>query len=85
MGARTSFHPDQAARNIAQPASELTTGYLLLQNDRAALVEPYQMERVLADVDPDRADGFQCVLRCRIACSLIFASRLPTTIQQVNR
>src|SRR6266849_2386619 len=64
MGARTGFHPDEAARNIAQPASKLMTGYLLLQNNRTPNVEPYQMERVLADVDADRADGFLCVLRC---------------------
>ena len=30
------------------------TGYLLLQNNRPALIEPDQMERVLADVDADR-------------------------------
>jgi hypothetical protein len=35
------------------------TGYLLLQNNGAPLVEPDQMERVLADVDPDRADSFK--------------------------
>jgi hypothetical protein len=33
------------------------TAYLLPQNNHTPLVEPYQTERVLADVDPDRADG----------------------------
>jgi hypothetical protein len=56
MCARTGFHPDQAARNIAQPACELMSGNLLLQNDHAALVEPHQMEGVLAEVDPESAD-----------------------------
>jgi hypothetical protein len=35
--------------------------HLLLQNDRTALVEPNQVEGVLANVDPDRADGGQCI------------------------
>src|SRR6516165_12357241 len=61
---RAGSHPDQTARDVAQPASKLMTGYLLLQNNRTALVNPYQMERVLADVDADRADGFRCLLRC---------------------
>jgi hypothetical protein len=33
MGTRTRLHADQAARNIGQTAFELTTGYLLLQDD----------------------------------------------------
>ena len=37
--------------------AKLITGYLLLQNNRTTLVEPDQMERVLADVYPNRADG----------------------------
>jgi hypothetical protein len=38
------------------------TGDLLLQNNRTALVQPDQMERVLADVDSDRVDGVRCIL-----------------------
>ena len=59
MRAGTGFHPDQAARDIAEPASKLMTADLLLQNNRTARVEPDQMERVLADVDPNRADCIQ--------------------------
>ena len=51
----TGFHSDQAARDIAEPAPKLMTGYLMLQNNRTALVQPDQMERILADVDSDRA------------------------------
>jgi hypothetical protein len=51
MGARTGFRPDQAARNIAEAACKLMTGYFLLQNDHSPLVEPNQMECVLADVE----------------------------------
>src|SRR5262249_26114159 len=56
MRAGTGLHPDQAARDIAEPASKLMTGDLLLQNNRTARVEPDQVERFLADVDPNRAD-----------------------------
>jgi hypothetical protein len=59
MCAGTGFHPDQAAWNVAQPTCELMSGYLLLKNDHAALVEPHQMEGVFADVDPECADSCQ--------------------------
>jgi hypothetical protein len=86
MRAGTGFHPDQAARDITEPASKLMTRYLLPQNNHAALVEPNQMESVLADVDADRADSFQAVLRCahrillalcasRLQCSRLAAER----------
>jgi hypothetical protein len=55
MRARTGFHPNEAARNIAETASKLMSGDFLLQNNHTAFVEPDQMERVLADVDADRA------------------------------
>src|SRR5262245_9196864 len=79
MRAGTCFHPDQAARDIAEPASKLMPGDLLLQNNRTARVEPDQMERVLAAVDPTRADWIQCVLRCahRVHPELCVTPPLP--------
>jgi hypothetical protein len=41
---------------------ELTTGYLLLQDDYTPLVEATEVERVLAEVDPDRGDDIPAVL-----------------------
>jgi len=41
----TGFHSDQAARDIAEPAPTLMMGYLLLQNNRTALVQPDLMTR----------------------------------------
>src|SRR6266516_2249170 len=64
MGARTGLHADQAARNIGETAFELATGYLLLQDDCTAPVKPDEVERVLAEVDPDRGDDSSCLLRC---------------------
>jgi hypothetical protein len=69
----------------AQSARELMSGDLLLQNNRTALVEPYQMERVLADVDPNRADCFQCILRCARRMILVLCFTPPDTAQQLNR
>jgi hypothetical protein len=85
MCAGTGFHSDQTARDVAQPASKLMTGDLLLQNNRAALVEPYQMECVLADVNPDRADGFRCLLRCAHRMLLELCFTPPDTAQQLTR
>src|SRR5205823_3238387 len=64
MGARTGLHADQAARNIGETAFELTTGYLLLQDDYTALVKADEVERVLAEVGPDRGDDSSCLPRC---------------------
>src|SRR6266487_5868262 len=64
MGARTGLHADQAARNIGETAFELTTGYLLLQDDYTALVKADEVERVLTEVDPDRGDDSSGLLRC---------------------
>jgi hypothetical protein len=44
----TGRHVDQTARNIHQPALELRPRDLRLQNNRPALIEADQVERVLA-------------------------------------
>jgi hypothetical protein len=59
MGARAGLHADPAARDIGKAMFELTTGYLPLQSDCAPLIQPNQVECVLAEVDPDRGDGFR--------------------------
>jgi len=51
----------------------------------AALVEPYQMECVLADVDANRADGFRCLLRCAHRMLLELCFTPPDTAQQLTR
>jgi hypothetical protein len=50
MGARAGLHADQTARNIGKTTFELTTSYLLLQNDCAPPIQPNQVERVFAEV-----------------------------------
>ena len=61
------------------------TGYLSLQNNRTALVQPDQMEGILADVGSDRVDGFRCILRCAHRMLLELCFTPPDTAQQVNR
>src|ERR1700730_13014218 len=86
MGARTGLHADQAWRNIGETAFELATGYLLLQDDYTAPVKPDEVERVLAEVDPDRGDDSSGLLmRCAHRMLHKLASRLPTTVQQISR
>jgi hypothetical protein len=55
--------PIRAARNIGETAFELTTGYLLLQDGYTPLLEANELERVLAEVDPDCGDDSSCLLR----------------------
>src|SRR5439155_2207605 len=81
MGTRTGLHADQAARNIGQTAFELTTGYLLLQDDCTPLVEADEVERVLADVDPARGDDPSCLLRCTHRMLLEPCFTPPTSVQ----
>src|SRR6266496_6211512 len=84
MGTRTGFHADQAARNIGQTAFELTTGYLLLQDDCTPLVEADEVERVLAEVEPDRGDDPSCLLRCAHRMLLEPCFTPPTSVQQIR-
>jgi hypothetical protein len=63
MRARAGLHADQAAWDIGETAFELPTGYLLLQNDGEPLIQPNQVERVLAEVEPDRNGDFRRLLR----------------------
>jgi len=57
LGSRAGFHPDQAARNVGEPALKLNARALQLQNDRPALIEADKIEAILAEVDADGADG----------------------------
>src|SRR6266566_4475332 len=84
MGTRTGLHADQAARNIGQTAFELTTGYLLLQDDCTPLVEADEVERVLAEVDPDRGDDPSCLLRCTHRMLLEPCFTPPTSVQEIR-
>ncbi|HEY6257627.1 MAG TPA: hypothetical protein VIY51_17735 [Xanthobacteraceae bacterium] len=57
MRPRARLHADQAAGKIGEPPFDLTSGYLLPQNDGTPLVETDDMKRVFAEIDPDRGDG----------------------------
>src|SRR6516225_11587788 len=63
MGADTSFHADQAGREVGKPGIELAAGEFLAQNDGAALVEADEVKGVLADVDAENGDGVFRVAR----------------------
>ena len=56
MRADAGFHADQARRHIGKSSFNLATRPFLPQDDRAALVEADDMERVLADIDADDGD-----------------------------
>jgi hypothetical protein len=57
MRARAGLHADQAARDIGETAVELPTGYLLLQNDGAPLIQPNKWNVFLPRSTPIVAIG----------------------------
>jgi len=56
MCADAGFHADQARRHIGEPRFHLATRPLLPQHDSAARIVTHDVERVLADIDPDHGD-----------------------------
>src|SRR5262249_2238470 len=51
-----SFHPDQAGRHVGQPRFYLAPRPPLPQDNGSALIEAYDMERVLPDIDAHYGD-----------------------------
>ena len=51
-----SLHPDQTGWEVGEPRLDLTARPLLSQHDRAAAVEPDDVECVFADIDADDGD-----------------------------
>src|SRR5215470_12171207 len=72
MGADAGFHPDQAWPYIGEPRFDLAARPLLPQHDAAAPILADEVERILADIDPDYGDfaieflghGVLLCLRC---------------------
>src|SRR5258705_767271 len=58
VGSDTGLHADQADRQVGETNLDLAARQLLAQDDGAALVEANEMEDVLADIDPERGNGF---------------------------
>ena len=57
MCADAGLHADQARRHIGEPRLDLVTRPPLPQDDRAAVIKAYNVERVLADIDANHGDG----------------------------
>src|SRR6266571_722603 len=53
------LHADETEWHVGEPIIDLTARQLLAQNDGALLVEPDEVECVLADVDADCRNGFK--------------------------
>src|SRR5262245_36861723 len=51
-----SLHPNQAGRHVGQPRFYLATRPPLPQDNGSALIEAYDMERVLPDIDAHYGD-----------------------------
>src|SRR5262249_35276644 len=72
MRADAGFHPDQAWPYIGEPRFDLAARPLLPQHDAASPILADEVERILADIDPDYGDfaieflghGLLLCLRC---------------------
>ena len=69
MRANAGFHADQARSHVGQPSIDLATRPLLTQPNCTALIETYDVERVLADIDAD--DGNRAVETLRHGVLLV--------------
>jgi hypothetical protein len=57
MCANTGFHADQARRNIGQPGFDLATRPFSPQRNNATIIQPYDVERVLTNIDADHGNA----------------------------
>src|SRR5215467_472313 len=57
MRATAGLQADEAGRQVDKPADKLVAGYLDAHCDSAALIEPDEVEGVLADVEANRRHG----------------------------
>lgn len=53
MRTNAGFHANQARRHVGQPRLNLAARPLLAQHDGAAIIQPYKVKRVFADIDAD--------------------------------
>src|SRR5262249_50872779 len=56
MRADTGLHPDQARRQVGKSRLDLATRPFLPEYDRTTPIVPYDVKRVLADIDADHGD-----------------------------
>jgi hypothetical protein len=60
MRADASLHTDKTGRYVGEPRLDLTARPLLTQDDRSTAIVADDVERVLADVDPDYGNLGAC-------------------------
>src|SRR5580700_2519780 len=60
MRSDAGLHPDQAPRHIGKTSLYLATRPLLSQHDRTAIIQGYNVERVLSNIDANDGDRILC-------------------------
>ena len=68
MRSDAGLHPDQVRRHIRKTSLYLATRPLLTQHDRTAIIEAYDVERVLPNIDTNYGDRILCVRTLRAPC-----------------
>src|SRR4030095_5176176 len=56
MRADAGLHPDQARRQVGKSRLDLATRPFLPEYDRTTPIVPYDVERILADIDADHGN-----------------------------
>ena len=75
------LHADKTRRHVGQARFNLATRPLLPQHNRATLVVPYDVERVLADIDANHGDCSVECLRHGVLLVLVAPSQLLTLVK----
>jgi hypothetical protein len=82
MRTNTSLHADQARRHVGQTPLDLATRPLLTQHDGASLIETYDVEGVLADIDADDGNRAVEILRHGVLLVVGAPGQLPSLAGQ---
>src|SRR5579859_7996391 len=72
MRSDASLHPNQTRRHIGKASFHLATRPLLTQHDRTAIIEGYDVEGVLSNIDANYGDHILCCC-CRHSVLLVWA------------
>src|SRR5262249_14345272 len=81
----TGLHPEQAGRHVGQPRFYLATRPPLPQDNGTALIEAYDVERVLPDIDAHYGDRRADLLRHGVLLGFGAPSQLRLLAGQEHR
>src|SRR5690349_8927234 len=79
MRSDASLHPNQTRRHIGKASFHLATRPLLTQHDRTAIIEGYDVEGVLSNIDANYGDRVLCCC-CRHSVLLVWTPLISLSL-----